>query len=77
MGRRTTLEVDDALLEKARAALGTHGLKDTVDRALGEAVRRQRIERLLRRLKTGEGFDRELLSPEGRQKMWYGSTLPR
>jgi Arc/MetJ family transcription regulator len=37
--RRTTIDIDDALLARAQVALGTTGLKDTVDAALREAVR--------------------------------------
>lgn len=55
--RRTTIEIDDALLEKAQDALGTKGLKDTVDAAFAEAIRHQLRERLAMRIKTGEGVD--------------------
>lgn len=73
MSRRTTIMVDDALLADAQAALGTTGLKDTVDRALTEAVRAQRRRELMERLETGEGFDRELLSDEVRRWHWRGA----
>lgn len=62
--------VDDELLAQAQSALGTAGLKDTVDRALTEAVRAQRRRELMERLETGEGFDRELLSDEVRRSHW-------
>lgn len=58
MPRRTTIEIDDALLERAQEALGTRGLKETVDKAFREAIRRQLRERLAERLVTGEGIDR-------------------
>ena len=61
MSRRTTLEVDDALLNQAQIALGTKGLKETVDKAFREAVRRHLRERLAERIRTGSGVDR---SPE-------------
>jgi len=61
MRRRTTLEVDDALLGQAQLALGTKGLKNTVEKAFQEAVRRHLRERLAERIKTGSGIDR---SPE-------------
>jgi len=38
--RKTTLEIDDEVLDEARRILGTHGIKDTVDAAL-RAVRAQ------------------------------------
>lgn len=65
--------VDDALLAEAQAALGTTGLRDTVDRALGEAVRAERRRDLLDQLRTGEGFDRELLGADGRRAQWRGA----
>ena len=58
MSRRTTLEVDDALLSRAQVALGTSGLKDTVEKAFQEAVRRHLRERLADRIATGQGIDR-------------------
>jgi Arc/MetJ family transcription regulator len=54
--RRTTIEVDDELVEQAKRVLGTRGLRDTVHRALGEVVRaRRRV--LSDRLATGKGLD--------------------
>ena len=58
MSRRTTLEVDDALLSQAQQALGTRGLKETVEKAFREAVRRHLRERLAERISTGDGIDR-------------------
>ena len=60
MVRRTTIEIDDALLAQAQSALGTNGLKDTVDAALLEAVRSHLRRSLADRLETGEGIDRSL-----------------
>jgi Arc/MetJ family transcription regulator len=57
MSRKTTITVDDELLAKAQAVLGTHGLKDTVDEALNEIVRAALRRDLARRLETGEGLD--------------------
>ena len=64
MPRRTTIEIDDELLHRAQEALGTHGLKDTVEMAFREAIRRDLRERLAERIETGAGIDRspELLS---------------
>lgn len=58
MTRRTTIEVDDALLARAQAALGTTGLKDTVDAALDAAVRQSARTRLAARIASGAGIDR-------------------
>lgn len=56
--RRTTIEIDEDLLRRAQEALGTHGLKDTVDAAFTEAIRKHLRERLAERIRTGEGIDR-------------------
>ncbi|MDH3524420.1 MAG: type II toxin-antitoxin system VapB family antitoxin [Acidobacteriota bacterium] len=61
MSRRTTIEIDDALLARAQEALGTRGLKETVDTAFREAIRRALRGRLAERIATGQGIDR---SPE-------------
>ena len=47
---RRTLVIDDQLLEEARQALGTVGIRDTVETGLREAVRRHRLEKLRRSL---------------------------
>ena len=39
---RTTVNIDDASLNAARAALGTSGLTETVNRALQEVARQAR-----------------------------------
>ena len=58
MTRRTTLDVDDGLLASAQEALGTSGLKDTVDAALREVTRQALRRRLARRISTGSGIER-------------------
>ena len=40
---RTTVDVDDAALAAAQAALGTHGLSATVNSALREVARRRAL----------------------------------
>jgi Arc/MetJ family transcription regulator len=57
MSRKTTITVDEELLARAQKVLGTSGLKETVDKALSEAVRAQLRRDLARRLRTGEGLD--------------------
>ncbi|HET9257618.1 MAG TPA: type II toxin-antitoxin system VapB family antitoxin [Pseudonocardiaceae bacterium] len=57
MARRTTIEVDDALVREAARILGTTGLKDTVNSALKSVIRAQHRRRLAERLRTGEGVD--------------------
>lgn len=58
MTRRTTIEIDEALLGRAQVALGTRGLKDTVEAALHAVVRRQGRDRLAARIVSGDGVDR-------------------
>jgi Arc/MetJ family transcription regulator len=61
MPRRTSIVVDDALLEEAQQALGTRGLKETVYAALNEAIRSRRRMQLLARLRDPVGFDDDAL----------------
>lgn len=51
---RTTMDIDDKLLNGAKAALGAKTKKETVERSLQEVIRRQRIQALLDR--QGKGF---------------------
>jgi Arc/MetJ family transcription regulator len=63
---RTTLDIDDEMLAKAREILGTRGIKDTVDEALREIVRREAGRRLIARLKENE----DLRNPEIMERAW-------
>lgn len=47
---RRTVAIDDDLLEEARRVLGTRGIRETVEAALREAIRRRRIDQLRRSL---------------------------
>lgn len=47
---RHTVVVDDKLLEEARQALGTHGIRETIEMGLREVIRRRRLEELRRSL---------------------------
>jgi Arc/MetJ family transcription regulator len=61
MARRTSIVVEDELLEEAQRALGTRGLKETVYAALHEAIRTRKRKQLLARLRDPGGFDDEAL----------------
>jgi Arc/MetJ family transcription regulator len=61
VARRTSIIVDDTLLEEAQAALGTRGLKETVEAAFREAIRARRRRQLVNRLQDPEGFDDDAL----------------
>ena len=45
-GMKTTVEIDIPLLKKAKAALGSSTIKDTVNGSLREVVRRAGLEAL-------------------------------
>jgi Arc/MetJ family transcription regulator len=64
--RRTTLDIDEDMLSKAREILGTRGVKDTVDEALREVVRREAGERLIVWFKENE----DLHNPEIMERAW-------
>ena len=53
---RTTIVLDDKILDEAREALGTQTIRETVEVALREATRRKRLEELRQSLGTG-GID--------------------
>jgi Arc/MetJ family transcription regulator len=59
--KRTSIELDEALLAQVQKVLGTSGVKDTVDRAFAEVLRAHLRRRLAERVRTGGGIDR---SPE-------------
>ena len=56
--RRTSIEIDDARLARAQSALGTAGVKDTIDMALHEVIRADLRRRLAARVRSGDGIDR-------------------
>lgn len=57
--RRTSLEIDENQLARARRVLGTSGIKETIDRALEEVIRADLRRRLAERIRSGEGIDRD------------------
>jgi Arc/MetJ family transcription regulator len=64
--RRTTLDIDEDMLSRAREILGTRGIKDTVDEALREIVRVEAGKRLIARYKDNEDFG----NPEIMERAW-------
>ncbi len=64
--RRTTLDIDEDMLARARGILGTTGVKDTVNEALLEVVRREAGKKLIKRLKENE----DLANPEIMKQAW-------
>jgi Arc/MetJ family transcription regulator len=55
--RKTTLVIDDDLLRGAQEALGTRGLKATVDRAFIEAIAMSARREALRQLRELDGLE--------------------
>ena len=51
---RRTVVIEDTLLDDARRLLGTKGIRDTVEEALREVIRRYRLEELRNSLGTME-----------------------
>jgi Arc/MetJ family transcription regulator len=66
--RKTTLDVDDDLVDQAARILGTSGLKATVDRALREVIAREARERLIEQLEVMDGLD--LDKPDVMEQAW-------
>ena len=65
---RTTLVLDARKLAKARKLLGTHGIKDTVERALDEVIAAELRRHAFERLRTMHGL--ELDNPDVMAKAW-------
>jgi Arc/MetJ family transcription regulator len=61
MTRRTSVIIDDDLVERAKAALGTTGITDTIEAALTEAVRAKQRRRLIERFVSPDGYDDQAL----------------
>ena len=56
--RKTSVDIDEALIEEARSLLGTSSIKETIDRALREGGARRRARRReIRALADMEGLD--------------------
>ncbi len=65
---RTTLVLDDRKLAKARKLLGTHGIKDTVERALDEVIAYEARRRAVEQLRTMDGL--QLDDPKVMARAW-------
>lgn len=60
--RKTSVEIDDRLIEQARVLLGTSSIKETINGALREVIRREARREEVRALAEMDGLD---LSDEG------------
>ena len=57
MTHRTSIELDEDLLEQTKQVLGTSGIRETVEGAMREVTRTAKRARLAERIRSGEGFD--------------------
>ncbi len=55
--RKTSVDVDDRLLDQVRNVLGTSSIKETIDGALREVMRTEARHREIRALAVMEGLD--------------------
>jgi len=55
--RRTSIQIDEALLREAQRILGTGGVRDTVEAAWRELVRRETLAQLADDLSAGRLID--------------------
>ena len=65
--RRTVIELDQTLLDRAKEVLGTSTIKETVNRALQQVLVAEAREDLLAQLTTADGLD---LDPGVREAAW-------
>ena len=55
--RKTSVEIDDGLMNQVRVLLGTSSIKETIDTALREVVRREARRREIEALVTMDGLE--------------------
>ena len=68
--RKTSVDIDENLLEHARRLFGTTSIKQTIDAALREAVRAEARRQEVRALAEMDGLD--LSNDEAMAKAWRG-----
>ncbi len=66
--RKTSVEVDSALIARVRVLLGTSTIKETIDMALREVERREARRQEIEALSTMDGLD--LADREVMAKAW-------
>lgn len=55
--RKTSVEIDDGLIEQVRILLGTSSIKETIDSALREVLRREARRQEIEALATMDGLE--------------------
>jgi len=68
MQHRTTIQLDDQKLAKARRLLGTRGIRDTVERALDTVISLEARKQAVEQLRTMDGL--ELDDPQVMASAW-------
>ncbi len=66
--RKTSVDIDERLIEQAKSLLGTASIKETIDGALREVVRRDARRQEIRALAEMDGLD--LSNGEVMAKAW-------
>ena len=66
--RKTSVAVDEGLVARARAVLGTRSLRETIQRSLEEVVAQDLRQQHIERLKRGEFAD--LIDPTAMAGAW-------
>jgi Arc/MetJ family transcription regulator len=67
--RKTTIEIDEDLIEEVRSVFGTEGINDTIDAALQDVRRREAIKRFTRFL---DEVGDDILSSDTAAQRWRG-----
>lgn len=55
--RKTSVEIDDGLIEQVRTLLGTSSIKETIDSALRQVLRREARRQEIEALATMDGLE--------------------
>ena len=66
--RKTSVDIDDNLIEQVRGVLGTSSIKETIDSALREVLRGEARRQEVRALAKMDGLD--LANEEVMAKAW-------
>ena len=66
--RKTSVDIDDDLIEQARSVLGTSSIKETIDAALREVLRAEARHKEIEALAEMDGLD--LANEEVMAKAW-------
>ena len=71
---KTSVDIDDRLIEQARNLLGTNSINETIDRALREVVRNEARREEIRALAQMDGLD--LSNEQVMAEAWCSRSSP-